>query len=79
MLIPNFVLPSFDKVRVDVVDAKNGDLHCTVANSGSLGNKKGVNMPGLSVELPAMSEKDKEDIAWGIRNDVRMDKSICHF
>ena len=27
-------------------------------------------MPGLSVELPAMSEKDKQDIRWGIKNDV---------
>ena len=28
-------------------------------------------MPGLSVDLPAMSEKDKQDITWGIKNDVR--------
>ena len=34
-------------------------------------NKTGVNMPGLSVDLPAMSEKDKQDITWGIKNDVR--------
>ena len=33
--------------------------------------KTGVNMPGLSVDLPAMSEKDKQDITWGIKNDVR--------
>ena len=34
-------------------------------------NETGVNMPGLSVDLPAMSEKDKQDIRWGIKNDVR--------
>ena len=31
----------FVKVRVDAIDAANGELHCTVANSGVLGNKKG--------------------------------------
>ena len=32
----------------------------------------GVNMPGLKVDLPAMSDKDMEDIHWGIKNDVSL-------
>jgi len=39
-------------------------------NSGVVGNKKGVNMPGLPVELPAMCDKDKVDIRWGIQNNI---------
>lgn len=38
----------------------------------------GVNMPGLSVDLPAMSVKDKEDIKWGIKNDVGLCLHTTH-
>lgn len=43
-----------------------GDIVCEALNGGSLGNKKGVNMPKLAVDLPAMSRKDEQDIRWGI-------------
>eukprot|EP00981_Chlorochromonas_danica_P002253 scaffold437_cov168-Ochromonas_danica.AAC.70 len=53
------------------VKAKQGDdLICTVQNNAVLGNKKSVFLPGLVVDLPAMSEKDRADIKWGIENDI---------
>ena len=52
------------EVKVVKKNVAGGEITCTVLNSGMLGNKKGVNMPGLSVELPAMSAKDMEDIHW---------------
>lgn len=56
------------EVIVERFDGKN--LYCKVANSGTLGNKKGVNMPGTKVLLPAISDKDKQDLRWGVKNDI---------
>jgi len=48
----------------------NSELVCELLNSGRLGNRKGVNIPGVAVDLPAMCEKDKKDILWGVENDI---------
>lgn len=53
------------ELRVDqIIDGT--DIECTVINGGELGSKKGVNVPNVSIRLPGITQKDKEDIIFGI-------------
>src|SRR5690606_11979613 len=54
--------------RVDTVDGE--DVHCTILVGGILKNNKGINLPGVHMSTPSLSDKDKADLAWAIANDV---------
>lgn len=51
-------------------DEAKGLIHTNVVNSGLLENKKGVNVPGVEIQLPGMTEKDSKDILFGIQENV---------
>ncbi|KAK4785617.1 hypothetical protein SAY86_002306 [Trapa natans] len=54
-------------------DREAGLVHCLCENSAVLGERKNVNLPGVIVDLPTLTEKDKEDILkWGIPNKIDM-------
>lgn len=52
-------------IGLEVKEIKGDEIFCKVKNSGALGQKKGVNLPGVSVSLPALAEKDKADLKFG--------------
>lgn len=54
------------KVSVQVVQVKGSDVITKVVQSGMVSNNKGINLPGVAVSLPALSEKDIADLRWGL-------------
>lgn len=57
-------------IGLEVVSKTDRDIVCTVVNGGELGERKGVNVPNVPVRLPAITSKDKEDIKFGVEQDV---------
>jgi len=55
------------KVSVEVIEVKGNDVVTKVTQPGFVSNNKGINLPGVAVSVPAMSEKDIEDLRWGLR------------
>lgn len=55
------------ELKVESVEGK--DLRCRIVTGGMISERKGVNLPGIKVGLPDLTEKDYEDIAFGLEND----------
>jgi len=57
-------------LEVTEIDRENNEIVTLIKNSGILKNKKGVNLPGIKTNFPGITQKDTEDIIFGIENDV---------
>ncbi len=58
------------KVRLRVTAVDGTDVHTQVVTGGRISNHKGINLPGVPVSVPAMSQKDIEDLRWGLHLTV---------
>jgi len=58
------------KVRLRVTEVDDTDVHTQVVTGGRISDHKGINLPGVPVSVPAMSEKDIEDLRWGLNLTV---------
>lgn len=56
-------------IGLEVQSIQEQDVCCTVVTGGPLSNNKSINIPGVSVRLPALTEKDEQDIRFGVEND----------
>ena len=54
-------------VRLTVLETTEREIRCRVENDGVMKDKKGVNVPGVSLSMPYMNQRDREDILFGIR------------
>jgi pyruvate kinase len=57
-------------INLEVLDISEGRLRCRVLDGGTLGSRKHVNLPGVRVNIPSITEKDKRDIEFACENDL---------
>ncbi len=68
--VGNMILIDDGLVELEIINIKDTEIECIALNNGCLSNHKGVNIPHVEINLPAITEKDIEDIKFGIKNDV---------
>ena len=66
----NRILIDDGLIELIVKEIRGEDIICTVVNGGVISNHKGVNVPGVHIHLPYMSEKDRKDILFGIEQEM---------
>ena len=57
-------------IGLKVTGTTDKEIICTVVNGGELGERKGVNVPNVPVRLPAITQKDKEDLKFGVEQGI---------
>ncbi|MEH2241267.1 pyruvate kinase [Nostoc sp.] len=58
------------EMLVEEINRDKGDLHCRITVPGKLSNNKGVNFPGVYLSIKAMTDKDREDLMFGLDQGV---------
>lgn len=66
----DIILVDDGKIQLKVIETNTTDVRCKIIHGGELKSKKGINLPNTALSTPSLTEKDKEDLRFGIANDV---------
>jgi pyruvate kinase len=64
------ILLSDGKIELHVTRAGTTDIECKIINGGTLGERQGINLPGTALSIPALTDKDRADLEFGLENGV---------
>ena len=64
------ILLSDGRIELVVTEIVGGNVVCRVLNGGALGEHQGINLPGTTVSIPSLTEKDEADLAFGLEQKV---------
>ena len=64
------VLIDDGKIRLQVIETTDTEVKCKVEHGGTVSNHKGINIPNVQLKMEYLSQKDKEDLLFGIEKDV---------
>lgn len=64
------ILLADGSIQLEVVETNDTDIRCKVVVGGALGSSKGINLPRRHLNVPSLTEKDKEDMAFGVKEGV---------
>jgi pyruvate kinase len=64
------ILLSDGRVELKVAATRGGDVECEIVNGGTLAEHQGINLPGVALSIPALTDKDKVDLKFGLQQGV---------
>jgi len=64
------ILLSDGRIELRVTEVYDGDIACQIINGGALAEHQGINLPGAALSIPALTEKDRKDLEFGLEHNV---------
>lgn len=68
--VGNFIMVDDGKKKFEVVEIKGTEIKCKIIIGGDTKGRRGLNLPGAKLKISALTDKDKKDIAFGLKNKV---------
>src|SRR5262249_11503128 len=64
------ILLSDGRIELRVKEVRGDDIECQIINGGTLAEQQGINLPGAALSIPALTQKDRNDLEFGLGNSV---------